>query len=65
MTIRTMTKSVLSIRMLVALAFLLALVMIATPAAADPGTGSALDAFFGQGPPDGVGPECSWYWFWC
>lgn len=65
MSYRTMTKSVLSIRVLVALAFLTALVMVATPAAADPGTGSALDAFFAQGPPDGYTPTCDWYWPWC
>lgn len=65
MTYRTMTKPGLSIRALVVLAFLVALVMIATPAAADPGTGSTLDVFFAQVPLGDVAPECDWWWPWC
>lgn len=55
----------ISIRVLVTLALLVALVTMATPAAADPGVESALDAFFAQGPPEGITPDCNWYWPWC
>ncbi|PSP78450.1 hypothetical protein BRC81_07875 [Halobacteriales archaeon QS_1_68_20] len=61
-----MRKSVSPTRVLAVLAMLVALTMVATPAAASPGAESALETVFSSmGPPDGVGPECAWWIPWC
>lgn len=61
-----MAKSIRSTRVLATLALLVALALVATPAAANPGAETALEtAFSSMGPPIGVGPECAWWIPWC
>ncbi len=61
-----MKKPVSSTHVLATLALLVALTMVATPAAASPGAESALEtAFTNVGPPNGIGAECAWWIPWC
>lgn len=55
-----------TIRLIGTVVLLAALVTIATPAAADPGAGSALEVLASlDGPSGGYSTQCDWWHFWC